>query len=186
MEKKYLIILIAVVVFLFFFILYLNKTEKNKFSTIIINSNNMLIASSAFSSHQFIPSKYTCDGENINPPLEIKSIPQGAKSLVLIVDDPDAPGGTFLHWLVFNIDPHITRIEENSIPKGGIEGRNSFGKLNYGGPCTPSGTHRYFFKIYAIDTELNLPAGTNLETVEKAVQKHILEKTELIGLYKKK
>lgn len=146
----------------------------------------MKISSPAFENKAKIPSKYTCDGSDINPPLEIKDIPQGTKSLVLIVDDPDAPMGTFLHWLVFNINPEISLIEENSLPEGGIQGRNDFGKENYGGPCPPSGEHRYFFKIYALDEKLALTQGAKLRDVEKMMRGHILDQAQLVGLYQRK
>ena len=115
-----------------------------------------LTISSVFSNNETIPKKYTCDGDDINPELAIKGVPEEAKSLVLIMDDPDAPVGTWDHWIVFNI-PVTAKIEENSIP--GTEGVNSFRRQSYGGPCPPSGTHRYFFKFYALDTELDL--GSN-------------------------
>jgi Raf kinase inhibitor-like YbhB/YbcL family protein len=146
----------------------------------------MKISSPAFENNSKIPSKFTCDGENANPPLKIEDVPSGTKSLVLIVDDPDAPGGTFLHWLVWNIPPQTTLIEENSLPQGAVQGGNDFGKENYGGPCPPSGTHRYFFKLYALDKNLNLPKGSSLKEVEKEMEVHILDQAQLIGLYQKK
>ena len=142
----------------------------------------MKLNSPAFENNQLIPSKFTCEGDDINPALIIDGIPEGTKSLALIVDDPDAPIGTWVHWVVFDI-PIISKIEENSIP--GKEGVNSAGRRNYHGPCPPSGTHRYFFKIYALDTVLNLKEGINKGELEKAMQGHILDKVELIGLYKR-
>lgn len=142
----------------------------------------MKIISSAFENNAKIPSKYTCDGENVNPPLSFTDIPASAKSLVLIVDDPDAPGGIWVHWVLFNIDPKIQEVLENSLSESGIEGVTSFGKAGYGGPCPPSGAHRYFFKLCALDKILNLE-NPNKEEVEKAMQGHILDKAELIGLY---
>jgi len=146
----------------------------------------MKISSSVFENNSKIPSKYTCDGEDINPPLEIKGIPGGTKSLVLIIDDPDAPTGTFLHWLVFNISPDVSLIEKNSLPEAAIQGKNGFGKENYGGPCPPLGEHRYFFKIYALDKKLDLPSGSKLKEVEKEMEGRILDQSQLIGLYKRK
>lgn len=146
----------------------------------------MKISSPAFGDNSLIPPKYTCDGENINPPLEIKNILEGTQSLVLIVDDPDAPRGTFLHWLVWNIPPNVSLIEENSLPSGAIQGRNDFGKESYGGPCPPFGEHRYFFKIYALDKKLDLVQGSTLEKVEEAMRGHILDQAQLIGLYQRK
>lgn len=139
--------------------------------------------SSVFENNEKIPEKYTCDGENANPPLHIESIPKEAKTLALIVDDPDAPTGTFVHWVVFNIKI-IKDIREDSIP--GKEGINSFKKISYGGPCPPSGTHRYFFKVYALDSELDLDSSATKADVEKAMKNHVLAKGELIGLYSKK
>ena len=144
--------------------------------------SSLTIISSAFDHNGDIPRKYTCQGENVNPPLKISNIPAGSKSLALIVDDPDAPGGTFDHWIVWNILP-AEFISEKSIP--GIEGKNHYNITHYKGPCPPSGTHRYFFKVYALDTMLELKPGVEKETLEKAMQPHTLASGELIGLYKK-
>jgi len=146
----------------------------------------MKIESPAFENNQPIPSKYTCDGEDINPPLKISDVPENAKSLVLIVDDPDAPFGAFTHWIVWNIDPKTSFIEENSVPDGAIVGVNDFGKNSYGGPCPPSGTHHYHFKLYALDSTLNLDKNSKKKDLEKAMENHILEKAEIIGIYKRK
>jgi Raf kinase inhibitor-like YbhB/YbcL family protein len=135
-----------------------------------------------FKFKEMIPKKYTCQGDDINPPLVIKGIPKAAKSLVLIVDDPDAPAFVWIHWVVFNI-PVIKEIEEDSIP--GTQGFNSFGQINYGGPCPPSGVHRYFFKIYALDTHLDIEEGVPLIEVEEAMEGHVLDSAETIGLYRK-
>lgn len=143
----------------------------------------MQLTSLEFGNNELIPSKFTCEGEDINPPLIIEDIPQGTQSLALVVDDPDALGATFVHWVVWNI-PLVSRIEAGSVP--GNQGVNDFGRKNYGGPCPPSGTHRYFFKIYALDIKLTLPEEVNKESLEKAMQGHILDKTQLIGLYRKK
>ncbi len=145
--------------------------------------SKMKIISPVFLHNQLIPKKFTCQGENINPALSIEGIPEGTKSLALIVDDPDAPGGTWVHWVVFDIPPTTTQIAEKSIP--GKQGWNDFGKRNYGGPCPPGGTHRYFHKIYALDTVLNLKEGIKKKELEKAMQGHILDQAELVGLYKK-
>ena len=134
-----------------------------------------------------IPAKYTCDWENINPALQISEIPKNAEGLVLIVDDPDATrGSTWLHWTVWNIKPDTKEIAENSASVGAVEGKTDFGKPGWGGPCPPSKTHRYFFKIFALDTILNLPAGASLNELEKAMDGHISEQAELIGLYSRK
>jgi len=146
----------------------------------------MKIISPAFENKKIIPSKYTCDGENINPPLQISSIPANTQSLALIIDDPDAPNGDWVHWLVWNINPKTQSIAENEIPKGAAQGTNNFNKQNYGGPCPPSGIHRYQFKIYALDTNLNISANSRKKDLEKAIEDHILDKDILIGLYQRK
>lgn len=143
----------------------------------------MKITSSAFENNTKIPGKYTCDGENVNPPLSIFDVPLNAKSLVLIVDDPDAPSKTWVHWVLYDIDARTREIKENSIPSGVTQGMTDFGNINYGGPCPPLGTHRYFFKLYALDTNLSFPKGVTKQEVERAMQNHILSKAELIGLY---
>lgn len=143
----------------------------------------MKISSPAFENNKFIPIDYTCDGKGLNPPLIISEVPVKAESLVLIVDDPDAPGGTWVHWTVWNIDPKTTRIEENSVPIKTVEGTTSFGRAGYGGPCPPSGTHRYFFKLYSLDTKLNLPSETPKSGLLEAMANHILAEAELVGLY---
>jgi hypothetical protein len=146
----------------------------------------MQITSTAFGQNQAIPSIYTCDGRNISPPLSINGVPTAAKSLVLIVDDPDAPSGDFVHWLAWNISPDTKEIAENSIPSGGIEGTADFEKPGWGGPCPPSGTHRYQFKIYALDNELNLVPSARKKDLENAMVGHILDQAQLTGLYKRK
>jgi Raf kinase inhibitor-like YbhB/YbcL family protein len=130
----------------------------------VTSLKELIVRSQSFGQNQKIPRKYTCDGDDVNPPLKIEQLPSGAKSLALIIDDPDAPNGTWDHWVVWNI--HSTdKIEENAVP--GTEGTNSFGKHSYGGPCPPSGTHRYFFKVYALDAELKLGPNSKKKDVEK-------------------
>jgi len=146
---------------------------------------NMKLTSPAFEHNQGIPSEYTCDGSDTSPELNIENVPENTKSLVLINDDPDAPVGTWDHWIVFNIPPTTTQIEKGQEPSG-IGGKNSWGKTGYGGPCPPSGTHRYFFKLYALDTELDLQEGAAKKGIESAMEGHIIEKTELIGTYKRR
>jgi Raf kinase inhibitor-like YbhB/YbcL family protein len=143
----------------------------------------LTITSPAYESNKSIPSKHTCDGDDVNPTLNIEGIPEETKSLVLIVDDPDAPMGTWDHWIVWNISP-TNKIEENSVP--GTEGLNDFRKHSYGGPSSPSGTHRYFFKVYALDTKLDLNPNSRKKDVEKAMKDHILAKGELVGLYSRR
>ena len=142
----------------------------------------MKLTSPEFKFNEMIPTKFTCDGEDINPTLTIEDVPQEAKTLTLIVDDPDAPIGTWVHWVVYDI-PITSQIKEDTIP--GKQGMNDFRKKDYGGPCPPYGTHRYFFKIYALDQELNLGEGISKQDVEKAMQGHIVAQAELIGLYKR-
>jgi|TARA_Y100000031_G_C8197171_1_gene374284 hypothetical protein len=144
--------------------------------------SSMNLKSPEFTNNSSIPKKFTCQGDDINPLLRIEGVPEEAKSLALIVDDPDAPMGMWVHWVLYNI-PIVDKIDEDSIP--GKQGINDFRREDYGGPCPPSGTHRYFFKIYALDTELGLKDGVNKKDLEKAMEGHILDKAELIGLYKK-
>ena len=145
----------------------------------------MKIKSSAFENNQNIPSKYTCDGQDINPPLEFLGVPKEAKTLALIVDDPDAPNGNWDHWIVFNIAASIKTIEEGKASKGATEIRNDFGKTSYGGPCPPSEKHRYFFKLYALDSKLELDFSARKKDLLEAMEGHILDKAELIGLYQR-
>jgi len=160
----------------------LTTTPLNKTSIGRVKEMRMQLTSPEFEHNKFIPKKFTCLGEDASPTLNIKDVPKGAQSLVLIVDDPDAPGGTWVHWVVYGI-PVIAVIKEGSVP--GIQGINDFKKVNYGGPCPPSGTHRYFFKLYALGTKLDLPQGKTKAQIEKAMEGHILEKNELIGLFKR-
>lgn len=143
----------------------------------------MKILSPVFNHNSAIPSLYTCDGENINPPLMFEDVPTEAQSLVLISDDPDAPAGTWVHWTVWNISPSTKDIKENACPKEAVEGITSFGTTGYGGPCPPSGEHRYFFKLYALDTILDLGPETDKERLEESIQGHVIGQCEIIGLY---
>lgn len=143
----------------------------------------MKLSSPAFEHNDYMPKKYTCQGENISPPLVVEDIPEDTKTLALIVDDPDAPAKTWIHWVVYNIKP-LAEVEDNTVP--GTQGKNDSNPRNYGGPCPPSGTHRYFFKLYALDTELDLAEGATKEELLEAMEGHIIEKAELIGLYEKK
>ncbi|MEN8261835.1 MAG: YbhB/YbcL family Raf kinase inhibitor-like protein [Nitrospirota bacterium] len=133
-----------------------------------------------------IPSKYTCDGTDVNPTLFIENVPADAKSLALIVDDPDAPMGTWVHWVLWDIDPGTVEIKENTLPKGARQGINDFRRNDYGGPCPPSGTHRYFFKLYALDSSLRLDPKSKKTDLEKAMKGHVIEESQIIGLYKRK
>src|SRR6201982_953748 len=139
----------------------------------IFNMNaapSISISSPAFQAGGDIPAKFTCNGTNVSPELKISGVPNEAKSLVLIVDDPDAPRGLFTHWIAWNIDPKATDIAENSPQAGAIQGTNDFGKPNYGGPCPPSGTHRYFFKLFALDTKLDLKPTARRAELDAAMK----------------
>ena len=145
----------------------------------------MKISSSAFENNGMIPSEYTCDGSDVSPPLAISDIPKKAKSLAIIMDDPDAPMGTFTHWVVWNISPQKTQFargDEISFPQG----KTSFGRKSYGGPCPPGGTHRYFFKLYALDLVLNLKEGSSKADLEKAMAGHVLSEAILMGKYSRR
>jgi Raf kinase inhibitor-like YbhB/YbcL family protein len=145
----------------------------------------MKITSSAFQEGGNIPSKFTCDGSDTSPPLQITGVPSEAKSLVLIADDPDAPSGLFTHWLVWNIPPQTSSIAEGSAPKG-VHGTNDFGKPGYKGPCPPPGTHRYSFKVFALDRELDLRSGAKRRQVDAAMKDHVIAQGVLVGRYARK
>ena len=150
----------------------------------------MEITSSAFKHNENIPSKYTCDGDDFSPPLNISNIPEETKSLAIIADDPDAPKKTWVHWVIFNIPPDQKRLQEGiqsikELPNEAIQGTNDFEKIGYGGPCPPSGIHRYFFKLYALDTIIKLESGITKKELEEAIKSHILDQAELIGTYKR-
>ena len=141
------------------------------------------ITSSAFAEGSMIPKKYTCDGADVNPPLAIEGAPDTAKTLVLIVDDPDAPRGTWNHWLVWNIDPKTKEIKENGVPSNAVQGTTDFGTAKYGGPCPPSGTHRYYFKIFALDKPLDLRSAAKRSDLDKAMAGHVIAEGSLMGKY---
>lgn len=180
---KYKILFFIPAIFILLFISAC--AQKQITSDLNINNIAMKLTSPIFTNNSNLPSQYTCDGEGINPPLEISEVPLVAKSLVLIVDDPDAPITTFVHWLVWNINPKTTEISVDSVPSGSIQGANSARKSSYFPPCPPSGTHRYVFKLYALDIELDLAANTDKKALEQAMDGHILDSAELIGLYKR-
>lgn len=149
----------------------------------------MKLTSSAFQEGKIIPSLYTCEGKNISPPLEFSEVPEHSKSLVLIMDDPDVPktlraSGMYDHWTVFNMPPSTTKLEENTPPPG-VQGKNTGGENVYVGPCPPDAQHRYFFKLYALDSLLDLKEGATKEEVEKAMEGHIVDQCQLLGLYEK-
>ncbi|EKD84833.1 MAG: hypothetical protein ACD_38C00151G0002 [uncultured bacterium] len=145
----------------------------------------MKIQSPAFAPEKEIPQKYTCEGENISPPLEFSGVPANTKSLVLIVEDPDAPGN-FIHWLVFNIEPQTKKVREADVPDGGMLGLNDFGKTTYKGPCPPSGTHRYFFKLFALNDKLPLPENASYKEVFDTMQEKLLDAACIYATYTRK
>jgi Raf kinase inhibitor-like YbhB/YbcL family protein len=170
--------LIMILIFQFFVVSYGIGQEAQKIG--------FKISSPAFENNGKIPSPYTCDGVNINPPLKIENVPREAKSLALVFDDTDAPRGSYVHWILWNIDPGVKEIKENSLPEGAIQGTNDFKKQNYGGPCPPRRSHKYVFKIYALDTRLDLSSSSTKADLEKAMKGHILAQAQWMGTYKKK
>jgi len=152
-------------------------------NTINTSTTPMTITSTAFAEGQPIPKKYSCDGDGVNPPLEFKDVPAQAKTLALVVEDPDAPTGTWTHWLVWNIDSRATTIAENSVPAGAVQGQTSSGQNNYGGPCPPSGTHRYFFRLYALDSKLIIPSFSDAVVFRQAIDGRTIREAELMGSY---
>lgn len=150
---------------------------------------SLKIVSRAFTQGKFIPDKYTCKAENVSPPLAWTDVPHAAKELVLIVDDPDAPSGTFVHWILYNVQSTQSELDEGiasgteTLPNGVRQGVNGSRKIGYMGPCPPSGTHRYYFHLYAVDSNLDLPPGANRDKVNQAIKNHVLEEAELMGYY---
>lgn len=145
----------------------------------------MKITSSAFTNYGVIPQQYTCEGEGENPPLEIDNIPPDAKSLVLIVDDPDVPGGLFTHWVLWNITPDTLSIDEGSVPPGALEGENSTGEIGWIAPCPPTGTHHYRFQVFALSKLLSFPEGATRDEVESDMAQFVITRAELVGQYQK-
>lgn len=178
--KKLILILILIIVF--WGIGAILKTDKCNLRK--IEEGNMKL-STDFEHNGNIPSKYTCDGEDLAPELTITDVPKNAKELILIVDDPDAPMGTWVHWVLYNIPVNTTKIDAKNLPEGTKQGMTDFRRIGWGGPCPPSGTHRYFFKLYAIDKTLNIETGATKTQLENEIKNHIIEKSELIGLYKR-
>jgi Raf kinase inhibitor-like YbhB/YbcL family protein len=189
------------IIFLFLSILVLNSCTKKQEQTLTTKqetepkkeTTNMTlkITSTAFQNEGMIPEKYTCDGEDLSPALKFEAIPAGTKSTLLICDDPDAPSGNWNHWILYNIPPNITELDEGiSIEKlkskGILSGTNDFKKKEYGGPCPPGGTHRYFFKFYALDEMLNPEKLLSRNEILKEIAGHILAQAELMGKYKRK
>jgi len=175
-----IIIIIAASIIMFF---VFKPEAKAPVAGLQNNSNAMNITSPIFKENGNIPPLYTCDDKNINPPLQIWNAPEGTKSFALIVDDPDAvmAGSAWAHWIVWNIPADTKSIGEDSVP--GVQGKTDFGKAEYGGPCPPNGTHRYSFRVYALDAMLELPEGSMITDLIPAMQNHILDQSELVGLY---
>lgn len=143
----------------------------------------MTLTSPAFEDGGDISSRYTCDGDNISPPLQVVNVPPGAKALALIAEDPDAPGGTWVHWTVWNINPHQGEIAEGTVPREAVIGRNDFHKNSYGGPCPPGGVHRYLFRLFALDQALDLAGGADRASLERAMEQHLMAEATLTGKY---
>jgi hypothetical protein len=152
----------------------------------VTKAEQLKISSPAFENNGEIPGKYTCDGVNVNPPLKIENVPSEIKSLGLVFDDIDAPRGTYVHWILWNIGPSVKEIKENSVPEGAVQGMNDFKKRHYGGPCPPGRAHKYVFRIYALDTLLNLSQNSTKKDLEKAMEGHIISRAQLMGVYKRK
>jgi Raf kinase inhibitor-like YbhB/YbcL family protein len=148
----------------------------------IYSKPNLIVVSPAFTNNNAIPSKYTCSGENTSPEIDIKGIPKGAKTLAIIVDDPDAPHGGFVHWVMWNISPMGT-IDANTAP--GVQGKNGAKENKYTGPCPPTGEHHYHFKVYALDARVDIPASSDKTALLKAMEPHIIAAGELVGTFKK-
>lgn len=170
-----------------------SKTAKNKEEKTVQKRKEtvMVLESSAFKEGGMIPSRYTCDGANVSPALHWKNAPQGVRSFALIADDPDAPMGTWVHWVIYNIPDSVTALPEAVPPvtrldNGALQGKNDFRKIGYGGPCPPGGVHRYFFKLYALDAPLSLSAGATKAEVLRAMEGHILAQAQLMGRYQRR
>ncbi len=167
--------------FLFFLVLSVSEalSEEQK-------QSELKITSPVFENNSDIPRRYACDGKNISPPIEIKNVPPQAKTLALIIDDIDAPRGTYVHWILWNIDPMVKEIKEDGVPEGAVQGTNDFKRHPYRGPCPPSRAHRYVFKVFALDRRLDLSPDSTKTDLEKTIKGHVIAQAQLIGRYKKK
>ena len=167
---------------LIFIILFVSTTMAEE----VTLARDFKISSPAVENGGTIPKKYGCGGGNVNPPLMIENVSTEAKSMALIFDDQDAPGGSYVHWVLWNIEPGTKEIKEGSVPEKAVQGINGFKKNSYGGPCPPTRPHRYVFRVFALDTLLNInPTSTKLD-LEKAMEGHILREAQLKGTYKRK
>ena len=190
---KVILFIIVMLVIIASFVVALSNprdsVDDNGNQDIINNQDKLMdtlkLTSSAFGNNGKIPERYTCDGEGVSPKLEIEGVDENAKSLVLIMDDPDAPSGTWDHWVKFNISTSTKEIKEATEPEG-VSGVGTSGNRDYLPPCPPDREHRYFFKLFSLDTELELGEGATKKEVEKAMKGHVLQQTELIGLYERK
>lgn len=185
--KAKILLSVAAVIALIWFLTGLDLRKEPASNPITANYMLTLsLTSAAFEHNGKIPAKFTCEGEDLNPPLEISQAPEGTVSFALVVDDPDAPRGNWDHWLIWNIPADQTVIEEGAMPEGTLAGANDFGRTSYGGPCPPAGgAHRYFFKLYALDALLNLKEGATKQQLEDAMEGHVIGKAELIGLFER-
>ncbi len=158
---------------------------------IAVAGGRMELSSLAFENGKMIPANYSCDEADISPPLIFSNIPKDAKSLALVMDDPDAPGGVFVHWVIYDIPPTVTKLPQGLpkvpiLPNGIKQGRNDFGDIGYGGPCPPKGAHRYFFTLYALSADLNLSAGLTKSQLLDRIRNYIIEESTLMGFYKRR
>jgi len=187
-ELAIIAILIVIVAIAVFFIVYPTGLEHVE-TTSTKSPARFVITSPAFKSGETIPKKYTCDGIDVSPPLSWSGFPAGTKSFVLIVEDPDAPGGVFTHWIAYNISSEIASLPEDvkkveRLDNGILQGMNNFGRIGYNGPCPPHGSkHRYYFRIYALDCDINLPPGATRDDILKAIEGHVIGEAELLGYY---
>ena len=182
--KRNVIILLGVLALVIVLIFLFAKQQKLLKEDMLesIDMKNFKITSSAFKEGEKIPVKYTCDGAGVSPPLKIENVPKGTESMILVLEDPDAPVGLFVHWFVWNIPPHKTEIFEGEVLRYPVS-RNDVKKFEYLGPCPPSGTHRYFFKVYALDREIPLSEGSSKEDVKKEMKGHVIDEAYLMGTY---
>lgn len=175
-----ILLAVGAVFFAVNFVLQWQNNDQNN----MINTNDMRIASPSFENNDGFPPKFTCDGEETNPPLEFANIPRKARSLALVLRDPDAPSGTFIHWILWNIDPATETVKSGELPAGARQGKTTNGKVEYVGPCPPSGTHRYIFTLYALDAKLYLNEGADIEQFEGAISGHVLETAQIMAKYR--
>jgi Raf kinase inhibitor-like YbhB/YbcL family protein len=168
-----------------------SPTQEQAIKATVVQTTAFVITSRAFAHEEMIPAQYTCDGQDLSPALEWSTPPSATRSLALILDDPDAPMGTWVHWVLFNIPPDTQSLSQGmpadkELPDGSVQGTNSWSRPGYGGPCPPSGTHRYYFRLYALDTVLPLNATAGKREVAAAMEDHILAEAELMGKYARK